>query len=215
MKVLSVSDVEAGIIYSPQIRDRFTGIEMAISCGDLPYYYLEYIIDMLDVPMYYVLGNHANQEEISNEGSRYSPWGGINLHRKVFYDRHLIMAGIEGSVRYNNGPHQYNQREMWLAVWSLVPKLFFQHMRYGRYLDIFITHAPPWGIHDADDPPHRGIKAFNWLIKVFQPRYHFHGHTHIYRADAIKETRVVETLVINTCGYREIDLEVVNSIRRK
>lgn len=208
MKVLSVSDIEAGIIYSPQIKDRFTGLDMAISCGDLPYYYLEYIISMLDIPLYFVLGNHANQEEIGCEGSRYTPWGGYNLHRKVFYDKRLIMAGIEGSIRYNNGPHQYNQGEMWMAVWSLVPKLFYQHMLRGRYLDVFITHAPPWGIHDADDPPHHGIKAFNWLIKVFKPCYHFHGHTHLYRLDAEKETRVAETLVINTCGYRETVLDL-------
>jgi Icc-related predicted phosphoesterase len=41
-------------------------------------------------------------------------------------------------------------------------------LKYGRYLDILVTHAAPRGIHDAEDWTHIGIKAFNWLIKVCQ-----------------------------------------------
>jgi Icc-related predicted phosphoesterase len=76
----------------------------------------------------------------------------------------------------------------------------------GRYLDIFISHSPPWGIHDKDDLPHQGIKAFRWLIRVFKPRLHLHGHIHLYSQDEPRETRVNKTRVMNVYTYRTIDL---------
>jgi uncharacterized protein len=99
---------------------------------------------------------------------------------------------------------------MWTMVLSLVPGLILNRLRYGRYLDVFITHAPPWGVHDQEDLPHQGIKAFRWLIKNFQPAYHFHGHIHVYRPDTVTQTRLGRTMVINTYGHREIVLDSVS-----
>jgi predicted phosphodiesterase len=48
MKVLAISDIVIDWIYSPQIRTRFSDVNLAIGCGDLPQYYLEYIINALD-----------------------------------------------------------------------------------------------------------------------------------------------------------------------
>lgn len=209
MKILAVSDTEIGFIYSPMITDRFADVDLVISCGDLPYFYLEYIVSMLNVPLYYVKGNHANKVEFASSGlARTSPWGAIDLNQRVFEDSTgLLMAGLEGCVQYNRGPYQYTQNEYWFKVFQLVPRLMFNKIRLGRYLDIFITHAPPWKIHDMEDRPHRGIKAFNWLNKVFQPVYHLHGHIHIYRQDTIMQTLVGKTKVTNTYGYREISIE--------
>jgi len=208
MNILTISDVEVGIIYSAQIRERFKNVDLVISCGDLPYYYLEYIVSMLNVPLYYVRGNHAVKMEYSEHSSRTHPWGGLDLHRRCVRDRSgLLMAGIEGSLRYNYGPYQYSQSQMWSLVFSLVPGLFYNKIRHGRYLDIFVTHAPPWKIHDLDDLPHQGIKAFRWLIQVFQPAYHLHGHIHVYRHDTITQTPVGRCQVINTYGYRQIEFD--------
>jgi Icc-related predicted phosphoesterase len=77
-----------------------------------------------------------------------------------------------------------------------------------RYLDIFISHAPPWGIHDQPDLPHQGIKAFRWLIETFQPRYHFHGHIHVYRKDQQTATQLGRTTVLNTYGYLETQVDL-------
>ncbi|WP_322793701.1 metallophosphoesterase family protein [Bellilinea sp.] len=205
MNILAVSDIELGFIYNVQIGQRFKNVDLVISCGDLPYYYLEFIVSVLDRPLYYVRGNHASKVEITTAGERSSPWGAIDLHRRaVRSPQGILLAGIEGSLRYNYGPHQYTQAEMWWMVLGLTPALMLNKLRFGRYLDIFVTHAPPWGIHDMDDLPHRGIKAFNWLIKVFQPTYHLHGHIHVYRNDTEIETKVGNTTVINCYGYREI-----------
>lgn len=211
MKVLAVSDVEVDMIYSPLITQRFKDVDLVIGCGDLPYYYLEYIISMLNKPLYYVRGNHAPRfKEEGTGGERTFPWGGIDLHCKVTRDSSgLLLAGIEGSLNYNNGRYQYTQGEMWHMVWGLVPRLMINHMLYGRYLDIFITHAPPWKIHDKEDLPHQGIKAFRWLIQKFKPTYHLHGHVHIYQQYDVTETQLGGTQIINTYGYKTLNFQLM------
>jgi Icc-related predicted phosphoesterase len=208
MKLLTVSDKEVSLIYSPQIKQRFKDVDLTVSCGDLSYYYLEYIVSSLDIPLYYVRGNHAKAVEYGCAGPRKAPWGAIDLHRKVLRDPKtgLLMAGIEGSLRYNKGSHQYTQSQMWSMVLQLVPALLWNKIRYGRYLDVFVTHAPPWGIHDQNDRAHQGVKAFNWLIKTFQPTLHLHGHIHVYTPMVTTETMVGNTLVLNTFGYRKLNL---------
>ena len=203
MKILSVSDIELGFIYSPQVMERFKDIDLVISCGDLSYFYLEYMVSVLNKPLYYVRGNHAHDVEYGTGGERRAPWGAVDLHRKVIKYADLLLAGIEGSMMYNHGPYQYTQGEMWSNVFSLVPALLMNRVRYGRYLDVFVSHAPPQGVHDLDDLPHQGIKAFRWLISTFKPAIYLHGHIHIYRSDTEVVTRVGNTTVINSYGFRE------------
>jgi Icc-related predicted phosphoesterase len=213
MNILSVSDVVLNNIYSTQIKNRFSHVDLVISCGDLPYYYLEYIISTLNKPLYYVRGNHAHKVEHGISEKRTGPWGGIDVHRKCVRDPQsgLLIAGIEGSIRYNRKPsYQYTQFEMWVMVFKLVPRLVFNKLRWGRYLDIFISHAPPWQIQDRDDLPHQGVKAFRWLLKVFKPAAHLHGHIHIYDYITPRETQYQDTKVINTYGYREMKFEPNN-----
>jgi len=207
MKILSVSDIEIGFIYSPHITDRFKDVDLIISCGDLPFYYLEYIVSVLNRPLYHVLGNHAQQIEDGPGGPRYHPWGAYDLHARTTCYEGLLLAGMQGSLQYNFGPYQYTQGEMWSMVLRLAPALFLNRVRYGRYLDVFVSHAPPWDVHDKPDRPHRGFKAFRWLHRVFRPAYHLHGHIHVYRSDTITETLLYQTRVINTYGYRETQVD--------
>ena len=207
MKILSISDKVIPFIHSPEILEKIRDVDFVIACGDLPYYYQEYIIKKLHVPLYFVRGNHDPLIEYGADGERKSPRGGTNLHRRVIHRDNLLIAGVEGCIRYNRtGNFQYTQSEMWGHVFHLVPSLLFNRLVHGRYLDIFVTHAAPWGIHDKPDWTHRGIKAYNWLIKVFKPKYHFHGHNHVYKIDTITKTQVGETTVMNTYGYRETEL---------
>lgn len=210
MNILAVSDVELNIIYTPSIVERFRNTDLIIACGDLPYYYMEYMISTLNKTLYYVRGNHAPKRYEETEGGpRTNPWGGIDLHRQVKRDPSgLLLAGIEGSLLYNEGKYQYSQFDMWVMILRLVPRLLLNRALYGRALDIFVTHAPPWEIHDEDDLPHQGIHAFRWLITAFQPALHLHGHIHVYHPWTVTETRVGATRVINTYGYREIQFDL-------
>lgn len=208
MRILSLSDTIVSLIYSPLIRSRYQSVDVIIGCGDLPYYYLEYVFSSLNAPLYYVRGNHDRVVEYSSAGQRSAPHGGIDLHGRTARHHGLLLAGVEGSLRYRPGPFQYTQNEMWGHVFRLVPGLLRNRLLYGRYLDVFITHAPPAGVHDADDLPHRGISAFRWLIKVFRPRLHIHGHIHIYYPDQEIETRIGATQVINTYAWRDTIIEI-------
>lgn len=209
MKILGLSDVEMPEVYSLNIRERFKDIDLVISSGDLPYYYLEYVISMLDIQLYYVQGNHVLSVEEPDGEIRQHPWGAVDLHKKVIYDeKHdLILAGIEGSLRYNRGKYQYTEREMWGMVLGMVPAFIYNRIRYGRYLDIFVTHAAAFGHQDDTDRAHVGSRAFRWLVRTFQPRLHIHGHLHRYNTLTPREIQIGRTRVINTYGFTVITLE--------
>jgi len=212
MNALAISDIVVPFIYSPRVRERFSSVKLVISCGDMPYSYQDYIVSTLDVPLYYVRGNHDKDLEYDSAGARSAPGGGIDLHRRAVNYQGILMAGVEGCLRYRDGPYQYSQYEMWYNVLSLTPRLILNRMIYGRYLDVFVTHAPPRGIHDMDDLTHQGIDAFRWFIKKFRPSYHLHGHIHVIKPGTITETLYDRTKVVNVYGFREIPLGIEDKV---
>ncbi|MBC7235277.1 MAG: metallophosphoesterase family protein [Chloroflexi bacterium] len=210
MKILTISDVVDHLVQSPNICERFADIDLILGCGDLPFAYMEYIVTMLGKPMYFVYGNHAQDVVMNADGYREhrTPGGCVNIHRRVVNYKGLLIGGLEGSVRYNMGAHQYSQIQMkWIAR-SMTPQLLWNQLFCGRAIDILITHAPPWGIHDADDLPHHGFKAYLEFMDRWRPRYLIHGHTHLYRLDAMRQTQYNETIVINTYGYQVLEINV-------
>ncbi len=209
MKVLFVSDKVVEHIYSPSIATRLSDVELAIGCGDLPYYYLEFIQSVLNVSLSYVHGNHDPEREYLSDGTTVTgPLGGVNLHCQTYKEKKLLLAGLEGCIRYRPGLFQYSQREMWQNVlFHLGPRLLINKVRYGRYLDILVAHSPPFGIHNGKDHVHQGFNAFLWLMKVFKPKYLVHGHRHVYNPNEITETQFLETKVINIYPYKILDIE--------
>ncbi|MFW5799606.1 MAG: metallophosphoesterase family protein [Spirochaetota bacterium] len=227
MKFLTISDVVLDNLYSEHIKDRFHNIDAVLACGDLPHNYIDYIISMLDVPLYFVLGNHDTYYyNFERERNKYRldfypslfptiqiernvyklSFGGINLHMKIVDFNGVLIGGLEGSMRYNNKILQYTESEMWWNMVKMVPKLIFNKVTKGRYIDILITHAPPFGIHDQEDPCHKGFKTFLTFMKLFRPKYLIHGHIHLYdNYTAIKDT-YKDTIVLNTYGYQIIEI---------
>jgi len=135
----------------------------------------------------------------------------MNLDLKTLRIDNLLVAGVGGSIRYRpNGVNQYTQTEMYLRILKLLPGLLINRLRYGRALDILITHSPPFGIHDEDTQSHQGLKAINFIIRLTKPRYHFHGHTHFYRQNLEKSiTQLYETQVMNIYPYKIIEINDV------
>jgi uncharacterized protein len=58
VKILCISDRVEPMLHGPSLNSYAKGVEAVISCGDLPFDYLEYVLTFLGVPVYYVLGNH-------------------------------------------------------------------------------------------------------------------------------------------------------------
>ena len=79
MKLLAVTDKVVEFIYSPSLVEKFGGVDMVLSCGDLPYYYLEYIVSLLNVPLLYVHGNHDPPVEYSASGQKSTGPGGTGI----------------------------------------------------------------------------------------------------------------------------------------
>jgi Icc-related predicted phosphoesterase len=202
MRVLAVSDQIVESLYGPAVREIARGVELVLSCGDLPSAYLEYLVSMLDVPLLYVMGNHA-----SAGGDKEFPEGCQNLDNRVVESQGLLIAGLQGSIRYNDeGSYQYSENEMRTKIAGLLPALYKNKFRRGRYLDILVAHAPPFGIHDGRDLAHNGFKSFLWLIDHYRPEYLIHGHQHVYDRRTVTESIRGRTLVVNAFGYKILNI---------
>jgi len=213
MRTLVISDKVEPILYSAAIKRHVGEIDLLLSCGDIPFYYLEFVVSMLNRPAFYVFGNHGREVEYqSGKGDTWvrktKPMGAMDLHMQTAKEGDLLLAGLEGSMRYNRASRfQYTDTEMWGNVAKLAPALLYNRMRYGRYLDVLVAHSPPYGIQDKPDLPHTGFKSFRYLMQIFKPRYLLHGHIHIYRRDEVTRTQFQQTEVINVYPYRILDLE--------
>jgi Icc-related predicted phosphoesterase len=179
---------------------------MILGCGDLPYPYLENLISFLNVPLFYVPGNHDSAYD--PQDSQTFVHGGSNLDLKLIRHKKFLIGGLGGSIRYRpDGTNQYTQTESYFRAFRLLPRLVLNRMNYGRALDILVTHSPPHGIHDEETQAHQGLTAINWLIRIAKPRYHFHGHTHFQRRNlSPSETAIGQTRIINIFPYKVIEV---------
>ncbi|NWF64310.1 MAG: metallophosphoesterase [Chloroflexi bacterium] len=207
MKILALSDQVIERVYSLTTSGHFKDVDLVVGCGDLPYTYLEYIVTVLNVPLYYVPGNH--DPDFNPRDARSKVEGGSNLDLRTARCNQTLIGGFGGCIRYRpDGANQYTQSEAYQRAFQMAPQLLLNRIRYGRALDILISHSPPFGIHDDNDPAHHGFKALNWLLRLARPRYLFHGHTHFFRNNIAEHETVSEaTRIINVYPYRTIAIE--------
>jgi hypothetical protein len=97
VKILCLSDRVEPMLQGPKLNSYARGVEAVVSCGDLPFDYLEYVVTFLGAPVYYVLGNDDPAPGFST--SRSSPpfvwWAAVSLVRQ-FVTR---CSGGEGPSR--------------------------------------------------------------------------------------------------------------------
>ena len=208
MRILAICDEVDARLYNPGIEARRGQVDLLLSCGDLPAYYLDFVASMLAVPLYGVHGNHDGSLPRNQGADGRGDWGMEELHGRVVQEQGLLIGGFDGSLRYNQGSYQYTEGGMRAQILGMVPRLLLNHLRYGRYLDILVTHAPPRHIHDQPDRVHWGFESFRWFLRKFRPRYHLHGHIHLYDNRTVTRTRYLDTEVLNVFPYRELRVTV-------
>lgn len=215
MRILAISDKIVPALYSPSMRETVGAIDLVVSCGDVPNYYLDFVASMLGVRCLMVNGNHASGEEFRDRWEvDPPPRSPMDIDERVVLEQGLLVAGLDGSIRYNRNPrYQYTQNEMWLKALRMAPQLAWNRATHGRALDILVTHSPPAGIHDDSDRAHQGFAAFLWLMRTFKPRYLLHGHKHVYRHDEVTETLYGQTTVINVYPWRIIEIGTIHDER--
>lgn len=196
MKILTVSDIVVAELTGRFDVRPFDGLDLVLSCGDLPPEYLTSLRERLNVPLYYVRGNHDIRYQSS------PPLGCVNVHRRRLTFAGLRIMGLEGSRWYNGGPIQYREYQMRRMIWRMTPMLW---LKGG--VDLVLTHAPPRHIHDAEDRCHRGFNCYLKLISRFKPRYFIHGHIHAHFTDSTQRvTRVGNTDVLNAVGFHVLEI---------
>jgi Icc-related predicted phosphoesterase len=208
MKILAISDLVDERVYSEHIRVNYPEIELVLGCGDLPLYYLEFVASMLNRPVLYVRGNHdAPYEETADGRQRTVAQGCQPIDGRLARELGLTFIGLGGSRRYSPGPpFQFSEGQMRRRLAELLPRLAINRVRHGRFVDVAVVHAPPYGIHDANDPAHVGFRTFLSLMRLFRPRLLLHGHVHQWRHDRPMRSVYLETEVVGVFPVRVIEL---------
>ncbi len=196
MKILVISDEPSKWLWDFYEEDKLKGVDLILSCGDLPASYLSFLVTMTNVPLLYVKGNHDHYEHKAPEGC-------ICIDDDIFEYNGLRILGLGGSMRYKPcANNQFTEVEMATRIKKLKRKL-----AKNKGFDILLTHAPAKGLGDLEDLPHQGFQSFVDLIEKYQPDYYFHGHVHMNYGRCVKRERQHgNTTIIN--AYEKYELEI-------
>ena len=169
MRILAVSDEECPALWDHYRPGRLDGYDLILSAGDLKADYLSFLVTMAHAPLLYVHGNH-------DEGySRRPPEGCDCIDDQLVVYRGLRILGLGGCLQYRpDAPWQFTERQMAKRI----RKLRLALVRAGG-VDIIVTHAPPRGLGDEEDLPHRGFVCFQKLLDRYYPLCLVHGHVHL------------------------------------
>ncbi|SFB51537.1 Predicted phosphoesterase [Amycolatopsis marina] len=195
---------------------RSLSVDLVLGAGDLPFDYLEYLAAALDRPLVFVPGNHdpdltgftryGGLSMRSGFPERWpGPEGGINADGRVVDVAGVRIAGLGGSVRYNEGPNQWTQGQQSRRARRLEWAAARRRRRDGRDVDVLLTHSPPRGVGDREDPPHHGFDCLHRTVQRISPAWLLHGHIHPY-GESLPEHRLGGTRVRNVVGYHVMEL---------
>lgn len=173
-------------------------VDLVLAAGDLPWDYLQSLVSLLDVPAAFVPGNHDPR---IGRGIASGPPGVLNLDGQTLPLGGLRIAGLGGCVRYNNGAHQYTQKEYGRRVDRLL-----RTAGTNDPVDVLLTHAPPLGLGDEPDPAHVGISALHGVLAALRPTWHLHGHIHPYGMHK-SDRQLGPTTIRNVIPWQLIDIE--------
>ena len=191
--------------------------ELILACGDLPFDYLDTLMNALDIPLVFVPGNHdpdLSGYRTSRAGLTLraglparAPWpdGSVNADGRIVDVAGLRVAGLGGCRRYSAGPNQYTDAQFARRAARLRAAARWRGLRDHRKVDVLITHAPPRGVGDEDDPAHRGFGALHGLVGALRPAVLLHGHTHPSGAGD-QASRLRGTLVRNVTGWHLVEI---------
>jgi Icc-related predicted phosphoesterase len=182
--------------------------DVIVSCGDLPFEYLENLVSRTDKPLLYVPGNHDPELRPSTLYSGMSvrddgvgPLGCESIDGRIVEASGLRFAGLGGSIRYRPGPNQFTQRQFARRAFGLRLRAWLRRQR----VDVLVTHSPPAGYGDSDDPPHRGFTSLVGLTRRLAPRLLIHGHVNHYGPKAGEPT-IGPTRIVNAIPFKLIEL---------
>ena len=197
MRILLLSDEADKALWDYLDRRLLEGIDLILSCGDLPAEYLSFLTCFTNAPILYVHGNHDDRYATK------PPEGCVCVDDELVVVDGVRILGLGGSMRYRDGAHMYTERQMARRI----RKLRFKLWRH-RGFDILLTHAPARGFGDQEDLPHRGFACFLPLLDRWRPRYMAYGHVHPQYAPMgfARERKYGDTVLVN--AYKRYVIEL-------
>ena len=190
VRVLAVSDVVDEGLWADIGPAR--GADLILGCGDLPFEYLGYLMNALDVPLVFVPGNHdpdLSGYRVSRAGLTLRaglparpPWpdGAVSADGRVVDVAGLRIAGLGGCRRYRPGPNQYSDRQQARRARRLAARIrlhgipcasFAAGRAAGHHTGWTCCSPTPrraaWAT--ARDPVHQGFPALNVLAGRLRP----------------------------------------------
>ncbi len=196
MKILLVSDEESKFIWDFFDAERFRGVELIISCGDLDARYLTFLATMIPAPLIYVHGNHDKKY------AQRPPEGCVCIDDAIFKYKGYRFIGFGGAPGMR-GPleQEYTEHEMARRIKRMRMKLHFSHG-----VDVLVTHSPALGLGDLEDRYHRGFGCFRAFLDIFKPKFHFYGHVHPRYGLKPEPIDYNGSTLINACGYKILEI---------
>ncbi|MEM4500027.1 MAG: metallophosphoesterase family protein [Candidatus Woesearchaeota archaeon] len=163
MKILLITDTHG------LIPEKTENVELILHAGDISFFEedLGKILkkwDTLNIPIFLIHGNHESEEAIEFYIKKLKNIQFI--HNKIIIFKNIIIAGIGGGgFSYSNPDTKSIEIEM-------------KRLKIKK-LDIFITHAPPYGTNlDLLENEHVGNIEFRRFIEKYQPKICVCGHLH-------------------------------------
>jgi uncharacterized protein len=233
LKILTVSDspsksLEKIVEDSPE---KLRNVDVIVSCGDLDRSYLEFLVDGLHKPLFFICGNHPGDEGFEDEetpeeerlkeiGMRVFDIstahinhiaGFSDLHGRVEAFGDYIFAGFSGAMLYGDSEQQFTDQDMARVVNKVIRDIKWLRLkeklsrRQPRKL-VIVSHAPIYGIHDKPDAGHRGFKSFLTLLKKTSPVLWLHGHIHIFDQREKQVSRVGDTTIVNAFNCKVVNI---------
>jgi hypothetical protein len=199
VRILAISDEPDASLEQAATRDGLGPVDLVVGAGDLEPDYLCFVADAFGAPLHYVRGNH-------DVGSAW-----VNAERgmlprpmpeaTVVTEAGIGLIGFSGSPVYSGRGHEVGTGAMWRRAISG----WMRARTRGPLL--VVSHAPPRGLNDAEDPTHQGFTAFRWLVDRLAPPLWLHGHTALVRRgiDA-RCARHGATLLYNCTGSTLVEL---------
>ena len=200
MKILLISDEECPALWDFYTPDRLADIDLIISCGDLKSSYLQFLVTVAKCPLFFVPGNHDTHYD------QQPPDGCDCIDDAIVEYNGVRILGLGGCRRYHPGNYQYTEKQMRRRIHKLRLPLW-----RCKGVDIVVTHAPPEGLGDGEDPAHRGFAALREMLDKYHPAYLVHGHVHLSYDGTLQRVRDYNgTTLIN--AYERYVLEIPDRV---
>lgn len=209
-RLLTVSDEIVESLWTDHVGERVGDVDLILAAGDLPFDYLDFLASALDRPLVFVPGNH--DADLSGYTRRRGLWlhsgfparypgpeGAVNADGRVVAAAGLRIAGLGGSIRYNDGPNQWTERQQARRAARLL------RAAHRQTVDVLLTHSPPRKVGDREDPPHRGFECLHLVVERLKPAVLVHGHIHPH-GQPVPDRELGKTRVLNTVGYRILEV---------